>query len=229
MNQNFHDTFGFVPRHNGGTGINSAIMWSVTILPYIDQAPLFKAIDPLKGGTVTAGTEANTSLPVYACPSNTSTTPGKMNYGMSDFGYQYPATPANWCAGIGRHANDTTGIACKADNPAARGVKFRDVTDGLSNTIFFGERKVTSSYVAGGVNTWSANGASQGYVGSVGFLNSSGWKINGTNASAIGSFHVGGARVLMGDGAVRFLSENINAGTAGGLMAYADGNVVQLH
>jgi hypothetical protein len=29
MNHNFHDTFGFVPRHNGGTGINSAIECSL--------------------------------------------------------------------------------------------------------------------------------------------------------------------------------------------------------
>ena len=40
------------------------------------------------------------------------------------------------------------------------------------------------------------------------------------------SFHVGGTQVLMGDGSVRFLSENLNWLTLRNLVARADGGVV---
>jgi len=42
------------------------------------------------------------------------------------------------------------------------------------------------------------------------------------------SFHVGGAQVLFGDGAVRFLTENLDAGVLGKMVARADGEQVDL-
>ena len=42
----------------------------------------------------------------------------------------------------------------------------------------------------------------------------------------ISSFHVGGAQVLWGDGAVRFLSENIDSATFTDLGSMNDGNVI---
>ncbi len=42
------------------------------------------------------------------------------------------------------------------------------------------------------------------------------------------SFHVGGAQALFGDGAVRFLSENTDAGVIGKMVARADGEQVDL-
>jgi len=42
----------------------------------------------------------------------------------------------------------------------------------------------------------------------------------------VGSLHTGGAHVLMGDGAVRFISENIDATTRNNLAYIADGNPI---
>jgi len=42
----------------------------------------------------------------------------------------------------------------------------------------------------------------------------------------VGSLHEGGLHILMGDGAVRFLSENVNFNTRVNLSRIADGNVI---
>jgi prepilin-type processing-associated H-X9-DG protein len=48
---------------------------------------------------------------------------------------------------------------------------------------------------------------------------------SGTN-ECVGSFHTGGAHVLMGDGAVRFLSENISMRTFQALSTREGGEVI---
>ncbi len=62
--------------------------------------------------------------------------------------------------------------------------------------------------IGGGANTWNTKNC-------------------GPN-DEIFSFHTGGAQALFGDGAVRFLSENIDASVVGRLIARADGEPVDL-
>lgn len=50
--------------------------------------------------------------------------------------------------------------------------------------------------------------------------------INCNNKWNVYSFHVGGAQTVLADGAVRFLSQNIDAGTFGRLLIMNDGQVV---
>ena len=105
---------------------------------------------------------------------------------------------------------------------------FRDFTDGLSNTILVGERSSTvigaNSEAIGdvmwaGVVTDVASGSPgmesaiadayyPPYNGAtvVGGVNSMCLSATGT-----GSYHTGGAQFLMGDGSVRFISNNINS------------------
>ena len=49
--------------------------------------------------------------------------------------------------------------------------------------------------------------------------------INGGAEEAAGSFHVGGAQFLMGDGAVRFLSENMHMATYQAVSTRSGGEV----
>jgi prepilin-type N-terminal cleavage/methylation domain-containing protein/prepilin-type processing-associated H-X9-DG protein len=130
-------------------------------------------------------------------------------------------------------------------DPGSNVAKFRDITDGTSNTFLVGER-------VGGSNVYrrkqidaamtSVAGPSQG--GAWGdFLNGEHWPngslydgtgdggpciINCTNLRSRGhmSFHDGGAQFLMGDGAVRFVSENISAQTFAGLYTRGKGEVI---
>ena len=126
-------------------------------------------------------------------------------------------------------------------------VKIRDITDGTSNVIVIGERTAKRK---DGTDCWAANIYGLRYRTNLDETNNhdahgqsqvlaSGR--SGINFSAgvgqcrrgIGSRHTGGAQVLMADGAVRFLSENIDHNNNGNvnsifeyLLAIDDGNVV---
>jgi hypothetical protein len=109
---------------------------------------------------------------------------------------------------------------------------FRDYSDGVSNTFLVGERRapmVQGGTYVGGDTIWAGIGDEvswQGialHVGDCAFGNGLNFKSatapNLTSSSipysGFSSTHVGGGHFLMGDGAVRFLSENISQGTAG--------------
>ncbi|MEZ6060353.1 MAG: DUF1559 domain-containing protein [Planctomycetaceae bacterium] len=92
--------------------------------------------------------------------------------------------------------------------------RFRDMLDGSSNTLAFVE-------VTGGPQygfMWIDNGAFP-----------TGWGF-GDDYNQLNSFHIGGIQVLMGDGSVRFLSENIDAtwinGVLHSLASMSEGNPV---
>lgn len=107
---------------------------------------------------------------------------------------------------------------------------FRDFTDGLSNTFLVGERRTPafqSGYYTGGDAIWAGVGdevSIQGIalpVGDCSFGNGLNFRApiapslaSNVPYSGFSSTHVGGGNFLMGDGAVRFISENISQGPA---------------
>jgi prepilin-type N-terminal cleavage/methylation domain-containing protein len=105
------------------------------LLPYLDQANLRNLIDfnvpPFDFGI--AGWQANlvasqTIVPIYLCPSDRGAVPGS-TYG-----------PTNYVATVGNALNDNGSI--KTGNGvmySGSATRFRDVTDGLSNTVVFSE------------------------------------------------------------------------------------------
>ena len=110
----------------------------------------------------------------------------------------------------------------------------RHITDGLSNTIFVGEvRPECSAHIRNG---WLEANDGQGMASTLYPINfdtcsqdsASGckWFANWTNEFAFRSRHVGGAQFLLGDGAVRFISENIDHEAYNRLGAKSDGLTV---
>ena len=98
-------------------------------------------------------------------------------------------------------------------------VAFRDVTDGLSNTIFVSE--VIDS--GGDADRLGGGGSDRKHCFSGGadsnpptemseylIAAESNDPINGYAEEAAGSYHTGGAQFVFGDGRVRFLSENMD-------------------
>jgi len=205
------------------------------ILPFIDQAPLYNQIDSETNGFANnwhVGFTGNTFIPssreiipAYICPSDpmdginlNKGSFGKSNYGTERF---------------------TLGVNKK--------LQIRDMTDGTSNTIIVGEVSTRdesgSNGSCGGTactfegKLWigtrtTASGWQEGLEGSdVYFIASADDFINGgtrtvSDLFSLSSVHEGGVHVLLGDGAVRFISENINVNTYLWLNDENDGNVI---
>jgi prepilin-type N-terminal cleavage/methylation domain-containing protein len=110
--------------------------------------------------------------------------------------------------------------------------RFADVTDGLSNTIFIGESHTDPDFVKDGqgMDFWIIGSpqadpcACNGGTGGTEFTEAVGSTFVQLNAQikapgvsgqlmelSFGSYHVGGAMMMMGDGSISFVSDTIDA------------------
>ena len=116
---------------------------------------------------------------------------------------------------------------------SARG--FRDMSDGSSNTIVVGERyspQGSGNSAVIGDAIWAGVADNSSGLGQAMTLGEASIPIN-FNASmtprpittGFGSMHVGGAHFLLGDGSVRFVSQNVDQNTYRQLSRVSDGAV----
>ncbi|QDU37513.1 hypothetical protein Mal4_18270 [Maioricimonas rarisocia] len=204
---NYHDTFKHFPpgaHPNDDLEVEERLSWLADILPFIEQAALYEQTDfdkawDANGNAIVAGTV----IPAYINPQHPGphvTEDGRAvtHYvGMAGVGEDGPTLPAGHPR-AGVFAYD-------------RATRFRDITDGTSNTIAVSE-------ASGITGPWSRAGKStirplteQPYV-------------NGPDG--LGKAFRGGMNVLMCDGSVRFVSENIDPTVMENLVKMADGNVL---
>ena len=190
--------------------------WTVHLLPYLDQSYLYQEIDFSKGAYEQEERINEINMSVFECP--------------SDGGDEGPVSYA------GCHGGSETQIA--EDNEGVfflnSRVRYRDIPDGSTNTLFFGEKP----RIIGDLNWMSGTRTS---------LKNTGSKPNrlpSTRAfrqqqrrqtpedmtdpntvGGFGSWHVGGAQFALGDGSVRFLSESIDIEVYESLGKRADGTL----
>lgn len=234
---NYHDTHNTLPFGYDQRGL----AWSGLILPQIEQAPLYNSLifqesGPGNWDSGSANQVAcETLIPVFRCPSMA--LPDHMDF--NGIAKRVPCSYRGMADSIAT-SDDTSSMVAGTRSlemltldglffPCSS-VRFRDVTDGLSNTIMLGENQSDPDFARG------AQSMDMWYIGSpqadpcdcaggnggtefTEFVGSAAVRINGhldptvseyLMEMAFGSYHVGGAHFTMGDGTVRFISENID-------------------
>jgi len=232
----------------------------VLLLPFIDQEALYNSHDfsgVSVNGTTTSGSATRYQVPdiisLYLCPSDpwgprsSNNKVAFHNYSASRGGLA-SRTGNPWCPCLNPYwsfrqkatgSNGVPGVFNQSSK--SRAIRLKEISDGLSTTIFFGEVLPECSQVVGG--GWASPGNGNGWTGTLIPINydtctrSAGDNPGGTNGdcekycnrsteSGFRSRHSGGAHFLLGDGSVRFFDENIDHTTYQDLGGKADGHVV---
>jgi prepilin-type N-terminal cleavage/methylation domain-containing protein/prepilin-type processing-associated H-X9-DG protein len=222
------------PSTLSGTGTSGLpwghFSWSVKLLPYLDQMPLYTAINLAvpaytadlwenssgvintginRAPAVNANTPTVSDMPaVFVCPSTKRVAQNQKDYGING------GTNASCCPSRTQAGQD--GIAYF--NSA---VKIAQVSDGTSNTLLFGEEahRYEHSWLvdAKGSNPFLfVHHADEGYV-----CFDAGFDQDSNNNRDIISDHKGGANIAMADGRVTWISTSINATVYRGIFTIA--------
>jgi prepilin-type N-terminal cleavage/methylation domain-containing protein/prepilin-type processing-associated H-X9-DG protein len=239
--------------------------WLALMLAEIEQTPLYNAINFNLPTWVSANNSAVlTQVNVFLCPSaNNPSTPVRMvdaALNLLPVPNQYFAR-ANYQFNMGW--NDTSIVPANLDyNDPVKGcngpiyrnspIRYAGVTDGLSNTIFAGEKSpfladsswvgIIPGYRHFAFNAFASlgtggNGVNYDYPGALLAVHSGPslyedpMVIHPPN-SPLGhtdemyALHPGGANVLLGDGSVRFIKQSINLRTWQALSSRSAGEVI---
>lgn len=264
---NYHDVYGQFPLTIFNTDPAQGLTWSdgtkgshlVRILPYIEQANIFQALN--FSTAVPWGTDGNAStntnfemqresypggrrikdivLPAFICPSDASAKQGgwsaKTNYVMSMGNQRMDTAPWQGCTTYQDHIMNTNSHwgHGNTENPAwVSGIISRlnwaaniaQITDGTSNVILAGEiRPNCGDHTNNGWfhfnATWVATTApinfpincyNEAPVATPANPPGCNAPDNWTTSQGFKSRHTGGAQFVLCDGAVKFISENID-------------------
>jgi type II secretory pathway pseudopilin PulG len=174
---NYHSAVGSFPMsavvgpgHGNGQGCFTQL------LPYMEQSPLYNSYNfALENWHAANTTTVGAKLAVLLCPSNTPRDPMKAADIRTHKGKPYPGTSkfavgdygANW-GGVreasgaelvkmypdASHPASHLGVILTVVDPDAarptRNIKMNDITDGLSNTIAFAEKRDSFGWAVGG-------------------------------------------------------------------------------
>ena len=200
-------------------GMNS-FGWGVFILPMLDQGPLYKAFNTKVSLLDAVNNPANdappqTILNVYRCP--TDTAEDRWDLGDEVGNFLITLSTSNYVGHFGtlelEDCELTPNQQCIGDGTFYHNsaVRFRDITDGQSNTLVVGERR---SGDPGNFNsTWlgaPANG-DEALARTLGIADHTP-NHDDAHLDDFSSMHTGGCHMLAGDGAVKFGSESIDEG-----------------
>jgi prepilin-type N-terminal cleavage/methylation domain-containing protein len=232
----YHDTHQHIPYSR----IEGYATWAVLLMPYLEQSNLYQAwrMDKTYYDQA-APIPRTTPVPVYFCPSRrTAATPPQASISgdvsESAGGAHTPGTLADYACSANSLGYWDTGWA--TSNPPADGafikvksasdaLTFAAITDGLTNTIFLGEKHVPIGQFGVGDNFWDCstyNGDRKCAfrAANVGLAQSP-----SDTTTSFGSYHQGVCQFVMGDSSVRAISTTIPVSTLKLLVGRKDGRV----
>ncbi|REJ71931.1 MAG: DUF1559 domain-containing protein [Planctomycetota bacterium] len=228
----------------------SGFAWGTMILPMMDQASLYNQLnldlDSRDPANLVAG---RTYLPTFRCPSDNANN----TFIVTDGTNNYELATANY---VGMYGYGSVTMAPGNPDPAGvlyrnSSVRIGDITDGTTATILVAERAHVHDFIPGAADvqansTWYAavpgvfRPAGMGtmpdeapaslVLGHVGQMMGAMTMHHPPNTTHhivnFSSRHEGGAHILLADGSVHFISENINYNTFRWLGQRSDGEVI---
>ena len=255
VNQSFPGGL-YLSFHSGKPPMQGYTLF-VALLPYIEQNNLYQQwnfSNPIANGLGGASAPAAHVLSILVCPSDTiATNPfvypsflGEFNYGITSYGGNggSQSYPTSACSGDGIFF-----ITGPASMPVAgrSPVNIAGVTDGLSNTLLFGERRhydpnfdaladagLTYNGI-GGEGWWGSptppgiGDVTESAFAPLNYLVPAGAPAQAAiveRINAWGSNHTNGANFALADGSVRFVSNAIAQSTLLALATRAGGEVI---
>lgn len=220
---NYHENFGSfppgyvsssAPKNNSSWCRSGGVQrapWTVLILPQLDQSVMydrfifeqtFQETSNQPSPAVLAITE---ELPVYSCPSETKPNPLYPSY----LGVQGGGASVE-CQNTGCTASNIRAFWSNGVLYSSSTTQFRDIVDGVTNVFLVGETRYASA-------PWSSSTKQDScaftrcLVGTFEQINLHDTSTRGQAATrGMSSYHTGGCHATLGDGSVRFISENMN-------------------
>jgi prepilin-type N-terminal cleavage/methylation domain-containing protein len=248
---NYHDKRKVLPPGSFWGGLVNPYRGSILvhILPEMEQQPLYDQIDfttLVDSQSINGKPLSQISITGYVCPSNPD---GGFRNGTAVHSYAANQGPTQQidnanCSCSESAAWNAYGLSPygNAQNFAgpfsrlAKSTRFADITDGLSNTIFFGEvlSQCSSHVRSGWVGSNNANGLA-GTLIPINYNSCDDANANGCQRSCnwntelgFKSKHPGGALFLLGDGSVRFIPQTVDHWTYNYLGSRNDGKPVEI-
>jgi type II secretory pathway pseudopilin PulG len=228
-----------------GFGLNQPAGWNYSLLPYMEQINLFNLGSDGDAANITntqrqgALARDQTPVAVFVCPSRRNNKlyprPRNMDYyngtnenlaGVLDYACNAGDTNPLWTSGPTTIAQALGGFdfspyaANTGISYSRSAVKPAHIVDGASNTYFVGEKSLTPTNYADGMNVADDFGMYEGCAHDTyrwcapqtGYLPSQD-RIGVDNYSAFGSPHAGGCLFVLCDGSVRSISYSIDVVT----------------
>ncbi len=217
---NYHDVHRVLPERFFDAGTPDCWAWGASALPFIEQEALSSRCDfrrqPTEGNNVD---QIKTSLVLFRCPSEVA--PQLETFYAYGPGYSYVEITLPY----GNYG---------MNNTLSRPTAFRDVTDGLSNTILLGEStawRYQTAYFRVLVGlTWSSNvwgdSANWDFVFFYPAIICDSICEPGECGGVASSYHPGGVHFSLFDGSVRFVRATIDPKTLYRLAEPRDGQPV---
>ena len=236
--QSYHDTYKVMPYSR----LDTRETWAVLLLPYIDQMSLYSQWNMNLDYYSQSSVVRLTPVPVYFCPTRR-TSSGLPTTSISGDEHQTTGPPhvPGALADYAACSSDPTGtidyLPSMVTAPAlpANGafiykggnLKFARIIDGLSNTIFLGEKHVAvGKFGVGSADGSVYNGDHGAAVRQAGV--GAPLAKGPTGSGSFGSWHPGYCQFVFGDGTVRSIPVSIDLAILGRLANRMDEQVVSL-